>query len=75
MKITLKNATGVSCLIVALIFIAALAISFFTTAGITWLIMYGLTAIGVALPIAWSWWLSAVIWLVLCLLGGIFSKG
>ena len=74
MKITLKNATGVSCLIVALFFIVALAISFFGTAGITWLIMYGLTAIGVALPIAWSWWLSAVVWLVLCLLGSIFSK-
>ena len=75
MRIKLKNLSGTSCLIVGLILLIAIAISFFATAGVTWLIMYGLTAIGVALPITWSWWLVVVVWLVLGLLGSIFNKG
>ena len=75
MRTKLKNLSGTSCLIVGLVFLIAIAISFFATAGITWLIMYGLTAIGVALPITWSWWLVVVVWLVLGLLGSIFNKG
>ena len=74
MKRKFKNPTGTSCLILGLLFLIAIAISFFGTAGITWLIMYGLTAIGIALPITWSWWLAAVVWLVLGLLGSIFTK-
>lgn len=74
MKITMKNASLVSIVLVVLLFIIALGISYLTTAGITWLIMYGLTAIGVALPIAWSWWLAAVVWFVLFLLGSIFGR-
>ena len=74
MKMKFKNLSGTSCLIIGLVFLFAIALSFFATAGITWLIMYGLTAIGVALPITWSWWLTAVVWLVLGLLGSVFSK-
>lgn len=74
MKMKFKNPTGASCLILGLLFLIGIAISFFATAGITWLIMYGLTAIGIALPITWSWWLAAVVWLVLGLLGSIFTK-
>ena len=74
MKMKVRNLSGGSCLIVGLVFLIAIAISFFATDGITWLIMYGLTAIGVALPITWSWWLTAVVWLVLGLLGCVFSR-
>ena len=74
MKITMKNASLVSIVLVVLLFIIALGISYLTTAGITWLIMYDLTAIGVALPIAWSWWLAAVVWFVLFLLSFIFGR-
>lgn len=74
MKITMKNASLVSIILVALLFVIALGISYLTTAGITWLIMYGLTAIGVALPVTWSWWLAAVVWFVLFLLGSIFGR-
>ena len=74
MKITMKNASLVSIILVVLLFIIALGVSYLMTAGITWLIMYGLTAIGVALPIAWSWWLAAVVWFVLFLLGSIFGR-
>ena len=74
MKITMKNASLVSIGLVVLLFIIALGVSYLMTAGITWLIMYGLTAIGVALPIAWSWWLAAVVWFVLFLLGSIFGR-
>lgn len=39
-------------------------ISFFTTAGLLWLIMTGLTYFGVPLPIEWSWGFSAISWLI-----------
>lgn len=74
MKITMKNASLVTIALFVLFFALALGVSYLITAGITWLIMYGLTAIGVALPIAWSWWLAAVVWFVLFLLGSIFGR-
>lgn len=74
MKITMKNASLVSVGLVVLLFVIALGVSYMTTAGLTWLIMYGLTAIGVTLPIVWSWWLAAVVWFVLFLLGSIFGR-
>ena len=74
MKITMKNASLVTVALFVLFFVLALGVSYLMTAGITWLIMYGLTAIGVALPVVWSWWLAAVIWFVLFLLGSIFGR-
>lgn len=74
MKITMKNASLVTIALFVLLLIIALGASYMITAGITWLIMYGLTAIGVVLPIAWSWWLAAVVWFVLLLLGSIFGR-
>lgn len=74
MKITMKNASLVTIVLFVLLLIIALGASYMITAGITWLIMYGLTAIGVVLPIVWSWWLAAVVWFVLLLLGSIFGR-
>ena len=74
MKITMKNASLVSIGLVALLIVLALGMSYMITAGITWVIMYGLIAIGVTLPIVWSWWLAAVVWFVLFLLGSIFGR-
>lgn len=74
MKITMKNASLVTIALFVLLLIIALGASYMITAGITWLIMYGLTAIGVVLPIVWSWWLAAVVWFVLLLLGSIFGR-
>ena len=74
MKITMKNASLVTVALFALFFALALGVSYLITAGITWLIMYGLTAIGVILPVVWSWWLAAVVWFVLFLLGSIFGR-
>lgn len=74
MKITMKNASVITIALFALLIGIALGISYLVTAGITWLIMYGLTAIGVVLPIVWSWWLAAVVWFVLFLLGSIFGR-
>ena len=74
MKITMKNASLVTVALFVLFFILASGVSYLVTAGITWLIMYGLTAIGVTLLIVWSWWLAAVVWFVLFLLGSIFGR-
>ena len=74
MKITMKNASVITIALFALLIGIALGVSYLVTAGITWLIMFGLTAIGVALPIVWSWWLAAVVWFVLLLLGSIFGR-
>ena len=74
MKTTMKNASLVSIGLVALLIVLALGMSYMITAGITWVIMYGLTAIGVTLPVIWSWWLAAVVWFVLFLLGSIFGR-
>ena len=56
------------CLAYMLLMVIALGFSYLVTAGLVWLIMWGLSAIGVALPIAWSWGLSTVVWLILFLL-------
>lgn len=74
MKITMKNASAITVALFILMIGVALGVSYLVTAGITWLIMYGLTAIGVVLPIVWSWWLAAVVWFVLFLLGSIFGR-
>ena len=74
MKKTLKNASAITIALFVLLIGIALGVSYMVTAGITWLIMYGLTAIGVVLPIVWSWWLAAVVWFVLLLLGSIFGR-
>ena len=74
MKITMKNASAITIALFVLLIGVALGVSYLVTAGITWLIMYGLTAIGVVLPIVWSWWLAAVVWFVLFLLGSIFGR-
>lgn len=74
MKITMKNASLVTVVLFVLFFVLALGVSYLVTAGITWLIMYGLTAIGVTLSVVWSWWLAAVVWFVLFLLGSIFGR-
>lgn len=74
MKITMKNASPATVALFILLRIIAMGVSYLVTAGITWLIMYGLTVIGVTLPIVWSWWLTAVVWLVLFLLGSIFGR-
>lgn len=66
---SLKNGLLISALIV----VATFASSYLITAGLVYLIMWGLTAIGVTLPIAWSWGLSAVVWLILLLLKRSFS--
>jgi hypothetical protein len=70
----MKNASLVSIGLVVLLIVLALGMSYMITAGITWVIMYGLTAIGVTLPFIWSWWLAAVVWFVLFLLGSIFGR-
>ena len=74
MKITMRNASAITVALFILLIGVALGVSYLVTAGITWLIMYGLTAIGVVLPIVWSWWLAAVVWFVLLLLGSIFGR-
>ena len=74
MKITMKNASLVTIALFVLFLILALGVSYLVTAGATWLIMYGLTGIGVTLPVVWSWWLAAVVWLGLLLLGSIFGR-
>lgn len=74
MKKTLKNASAITIALFVLLIGIALGVSYMVTAGITWLIMYGLTAIGIVLPIVWSWWLAAVVWFVLLLLGSIFGR-
>lgn len=74
MKITMKNASLITIVLFALFFVLAPGVSYLVTAGLTWLIMYGLTAIGVTLPVIWSWWLAAVVWFVLLLLGSIFGR-
>lgn len=74
MKITMKNASLVSIALVVLLLALACGLSYLVTAGITYAIMWCLTAMGVALPIVWSWWLAAVVWFVLFLLGSIFGR-
>lgn len=66
---SLKNGLLISALIVVVTF----GSSYLITAGLVYLIMWGLTAIGVTLPIVWSWGLSAVVWLILLLVKSSFK--
>lgn len=66
---SLKN----GCLVWAVCIVIAYGISYLITAGLLYLIMWGLTALGVVLPIVWTWGLSAVVWLVLLLLKSSFN--
>ena len=61
------------CLIWAICIALACVASYLITAGLLYLIMWGLAALGVVLPIAWSWGLSAIIWLILFLLKSSFN--
>ena len=61
------------CLICTIGLIATFGVSYLVTAGLLYLIMWGLTALGVVLPIAWSWGLSAVVWLILFLVKSSFN--
>lgn len=61
------------CLICIVGFIATFGVSYLITAGLLYLIMWGLTALGVVLPIVWSWGLSAVVWLILFLVKSSFK--
>ena len=61
------------CLIYTACIVAAYGISYLITAGLLYLIMWGLTALGLTLPIVWSWSLSAVVWLILLLLKNSFK--
>lgn len=53
---------------------AILVLSFFVTAGWTYLVMLGLTALGVNLPFAWNWVIVAVVWLIAIALSGILKR-
>lgn len=61
------NSVGGNILLIILIFLVFLAISFFSTAGVLWLIdwAFNLTF--------WSWKTAVGIWLGLSLLEGIFT--
>lgn len=61
------------CLIYTICILIALGVSYLATAGLLYLIMWGLTAFGIVLPVAWSWGLSAIIWLILFLLKSSFN--
>ena len=49
-----------------------IAISFFCTAGVVWLICWGLTASGL-LAISFSWPLAVAVWFILFLLKATFN--
>jgi hypothetical protein len=53
---------------------AILVLSFFITAGWTYLVMLGLTALGINLPFAWNWIVVAVVWLIAIALSGILKR-
>ena len=63
----------IGCLAYAVCINIACWASYLITAGLLYLIMWGLAALGVVLPIAWSWGLSAIIWLILFLLKSSFN--
>lgn len=63
----------VGCLSYIVCIAIVFGISYLTTAGLLYLIMWGLTALGIVLPIVWSWGLSAVVWLILLLLKRSFN--
>lgn len=51
-----------------------LAVSYLATAGLVWVVMWELTAMGIVLPFMWSWYLSLVVWIIWAVLQSIFSK-
>ena len=63
-------------LLIIVIVVAILAISFLWSAGIVWLLCWGLNALGVytigPVAVAFSWPLVLVFWLVHGILAGIF---
>lgn len=64
---------------VILLILLSLAVSFLATSGLVWLLCWllpalGITAIG-TFVIVFSWKLALVIWIILALLGAIFSSG
>lgn len=61
------------CLSYIACIVLAFGTSYLITAGLLYLIMWGLTALGIVLPIVWSWGLSAVVWLILLLLKRSFN--
>lgn len=61
------------CFVYVLLIALSLVFSYLITAGLIYLIMWGLTVLDVVLPIAWSWGLSAVVWLILFLLKSSFK--
>ena len=63
----------VGCLSYVACIVLAFGTSYLITAGLLYLIMWGLTALGVTLPIVWSWGLSAVVWLILLLVKSSFK--
>lgn len=61
------------------VILLSLAVSFLATSGLVWLLCWllpalGITAIG-TFVIVFSWKLALVIWIILALLGAIFSSG
>ena len=61
-------------LIYVCLLVAILVLSFFATAGWTYLVMWGLTALGVNLPFTWNWIVVVVVWLIAIALSGIFKR-
>lgn len=57
---------------VLITFLLVCAISFFCTAGIVWLICWGLTVSGL-LAISFSWPLAVAVWFILFLLKATFN--
>lgn len=68
------NLSNGGCALLSIVFVLVSVLSFLVTAGLTRFLFKALTAMGVALPFDWSWWLAAAVWAVLILLGGIFKS-
>ena len=59
-------------MITLLAILLLIALSFFCTAGVVWLICWGLTASGL-LAISFSWPLAVAVWFILFLLKSTFN--
>lgn len=68
------NFSNGGCAIFLIVFVLGSALSFLVTAGLTRFLFMALSAIGVTLPFDWSWWIPAIVWTVLLLLGSIFKS-
>lgn len=64
---------------IALLAILAICLSFFSTAGLVWLLCWALPAIGIvaigSFTIVFSWKLALIVWVILGLLRSIFGRG